>query len=63
LPVNLDLSAFKGFPRRLAITEGTDAQMQVRVAPLARAASWPHTLPPRGGFILRLDQRPATGRK
>lgn len=63
LPVNLDLSAFKRFPHRLAVTEGADAAMQVVAVPLARAASWQHTLPPRGGFILRLDRPPATGRK
>jgi len=56
LPVNLDLSAFAGFNKRLAVTEGADAAMQVVVAPLPAAAQWQHSLPPRGGFILRLDK-------
>jgi len=56
LPVTLDLSAFTSFPRRLLIAEGTNALMEVAVAPLENAATWAHPLPPRGGFILRLDQ-------
>jgi alpha-glucosidase len=56
LPVNLDLSAFGRFAKRLALTEGTDAAMQVVVAPFPSAAQWQHSLPPRGGFILRLDK-------
>jgi hypothetical protein len=38
------------------VTEASDANMQVAVAPLAVAKEWPHEIPPRGGFILRLDQ-------
>jgi alpha-glucosidase len=56
LLVNLDLSAFSAFAKRLLIAEGTDASMQVSVAPLAAATQWQHTLPPRGGFILRLNK-------
>jgi alpha-glucosidase len=56
LPVNLDLLPFKKFPKRLLIAEGTNATMQVSVAPLALATQWPHALPPRGGFILRMDE-------
>jgi len=59
LPVTLDLSAFRGFPQRLTITEAADAAMQVAVTPLARTPQWQHTMPPRGGFILRLDKRAA----
>jgi len=56
LPVDLDLSAFDAFPNRLLIAEGTNAAMQVSVAPLETAARWQHTLPPHGGFILRLNK-------
>ena len=56
VPVMLDLSAFAGFPQRLEIAEGTDALMQVSAKPLAYAATWQHALPPRGGFIVRLDR-------
>jgi hypothetical protein len=30
--------------------------MQVAVNPIANATQWQHTLPPRGGFILRMDR-------
>jgi alpha-glucosidase len=56
LPVNLDLSAFKKFHRRFAVVEGADANMQVAVAPLKNSNEWQHEMPPRGGFILRLDK-------
>jgi alpha-glucosidase len=56
LPVSLDLSAFGEFTRRFSLTEGADATMQIAVSPLADAAQWQYTVPPRGGFILRLDK-------
>lgn len=56
LPVDLDLSPFEKYLQRLEVTEGTNALMQVSAAKLAVAGHWEHTLPPRGGFILRLDQ-------
>ena len=55
LPLNVDLSAFVKYPNRVAVTEGADAAMEVAAAPLAADANWQHVLPPRGGFILRLD--------
>jgi alpha-glucosidase len=56
LPVNLDLSMFKKFRHRLMISEGENANMQVGVAPLENSEEWKHEIPPRGGFILRLDK-------
>lgn len=56
LPINLDLSAFDAFPKRLLIAEGADPAMQVSVASLAAASHWQHTLPPRGGFFLRSNK-------
>lgn len=56
LPVTLDLSKFGEFPKRLLVAEGTDALMQAAVTPVTEAAEWKHEIPPRGGFILRLDQ-------
>lgn len=56
LPVILDLSAFGDFPHRLMVAEGADAGMQVAVSPWADSAEWKHEIPPRGGFILRLDK-------
>jgi hypothetical protein len=52
----LDLSPSKKFKHRLAITEGEDAKMQVIVTPLDNSKEWEHEMPPRGGFILRLDK-------
>jgi alpha-glucosidase len=55
LPVNLDLSAFKKFRHRLMISEGENANMQVAVTPLEISDEWQHEIPPRGGFILRMN--------
>lgn len=56
LPVDLDLSPFKKFKHRLAITEAADSKMQVVVTPLDNSREWEHEIPTRGGFILRLDK-------
>lgn len=56
LPVNLDLSPFGNSRKRLLIVEGTNATIQVSAALFATANQWQHTLPPRGGFILRMDE-------
>ncbi len=56
LPAYLNLSPFKTFRHRLMITEGENANMQVSVTPLDNSKTWNHAMPPRGGFILRLDQ-------
>lgn len=56
LPVNLDLSAFKQFHHRMLIAEGEDAKMQVAVTPLEHSNEWHHEIPPRGGFILRMNK-------
>jgi hypothetical protein len=55
VPVNLNLSSFKKFPRRLVVTEGQNANMQVTAARLESSATWKHEIPASGGFILRLD--------
>lgn len=54
--VTLDLLPFKNFARRLAVTEGQNANMQVSVARLPASSGWTHPIPARGGFILRLDR-------
>ena len=56
LPVNLDLSAFKQFRHRFAVIEGKEADLQVEVTPLEVSNTWHHDVPPRGGFILRLNE-------
>ena len=56
LPVTLDLSPYKKYQHRIIVSEAADAQMQVAVAPLGDSNRWQHTIPPRGGFILRLDE-------
>jgi len=54
--VKVDLSSFKKFSKRLVVVEGVNELMQVNAAPLAKAKTWEHEMPARGGFILRLDQ-------
>ncbi|MDB6017207.1 MAG: putative alpha-glucosidase [Pedosphaera sp.] len=56
MPVDLDLSPYAAFLHRLAITEAKDAAMQVAVTTLRKTNHWQHKIPPRGGFILRLDR-------
>ena len=56
LPTTLDLSAFAAFTKRQLLTEGLDAKMQVTVTSPEDSTKWQHTMPPRGGFILRLDR-------
>jgi alpha-glucosidase len=56
LPLALDLSPFIRFPHRLLITEGTNALMQVIATSPPPSDQWQRELPPRGGFILRLDK-------
>jgi hypothetical protein len=55
-PVTLDLSPYKKYRRRILVAEAADAKMQVAVSSPGDSNQWQHTLPPRGGFILRLDK-------
>lgn len=55
--VQLDLTPFASFAkRRLLIREGEDAGMELREEPVGEGAGWNHTMPARGGFVLRLDR-------
>jgi alpha-glucosidase len=56
LPVQLDLNQFRHFHHRFMIAEGENANLQVAVTPLDNSDDWRHEIPPRGGFILRLDK-------
>jgi alpha-glucosidase len=56
VPVTLDLSPYKKYGHRILVSEATDAGMQVTVTTPADSDEWQHTIPPRGGFILRLDK-------
>ncbi len=56
LPIDVDLSTFKTFRRRLAVVEAKEADLKVEVISLADSDAWHHEVPPRGGFILRLNQ-------
>ena len=55
LPLTLDLSVFRHFRHWTLMAEGADSNMQVTVAPVEAAVEWRHQIPPRGGFVLRLD--------
>jgi len=54
--VKLDLSPFKGAKRTL-IEEGADAKMELKASPAGSGSAWSHTLPGRGGFVLRIDAK------
>jgi len=56
LPLDLDLASFNTFTKRYAITEGKNASLQVIATRLPNADHWQHMVPPRGGFLLRLEK-------
>ena len=56
VPVTLDLSPYKKYGHRILVSEAADAKMQVGVTTLGDSDKWQHTIPSRGGFILRLDK-------
>jgi len=49
----LDNRAFED--RRQLISEAEKSLMEVRATSVEATAVWPHTMPPRGGFILTLN--------
>lgn len=55
LPVTLDLKPFRGFRHRLLIYEGAEPAIQVAAVAAPDTDQWKHNIPPRGGFILRLE--------
>lgn len=56
IPVTLDLSPYKKFTHRFLVSEAADAKMEVAVTTPGDSDEWQHIIPPRGGFILRLDK-------
>ncbi len=52
--LSLDLDALGGAGHGVLVDEGADAVTEVRARHLAVGARWEHTMPPRGGFVLRL---------
>jgi len=58
LSLDLDLEAFSTHPRRVLIQEGEDALRQLSTEAVSPSPRWTHQLPPRGGFVLRLDLAP-----
>jgi hypothetical protein len=54
--LDLDLIAFEKWPKRLLVTEDPgDPQMKVIAQKLDSSSRFQHTVPGRGGFILRLS--------
>lgn len=51
----LDLAPFASHPKRTLIHEGDDAAMSFHTQPVNATGHWQHSIPPRGGFVLRLD--------
>jgi hypothetical protein len=56
VPVHLDLAAFRKLHRRTLISEAENSHMQVAASPVLKYEDFSHQLPPRGGFILRMDE-------
>ena len=56
MPVELDLSTFAGFPRATLIREGKEPRIELAAERPDEALKWTHTMPARGGFVLRLDK-------
>lgn len=56
LPVTLDLASFQKLLHRVAVSEGEDPKMQVKATSFPVSNQWQHQVPPRGGFILRLEE-------
>ncbi|HTH49670.1 MAG TPA: glycoside hydrolase family 97 catalytic domain-containing protein [Candidatus Limnocylindria bacterium] len=54
--IALDLRPFRGSDRATLLAEGTDPVTLIRSTTLERPRKWHHILPPRGGFILRLER-------
>lgn len=54
-PLTLGMSGFAGFPQRILVTETGDALHDLATKAINTSDPWQHTIPPRGGFVLRLD--------
>ncbi|MGL4400326.1 MAG: glycoside hydrolase family 97 catalytic domain-containing protein, partial [Luteolibacter sp.] len=54
-PLSLDLADFAGYPKRVLVDEAGDARQDLTAKLIHSSDQWQHTLPPRGGFVLRLD--------
>lgn len=55
--IELDLRDFKTFSDRVLIFEGEDAHSTVDSRSVPAKSKWSHTMPSRGGFILRLRKQ------
>lgn len=51
----LDLADFATHPNRLLIQEGDDSHMGFGATTINASDQFQHSIPPRGGFVLRLD--------
>jgi hypothetical protein len=56
VPVSLNLDAFRKLSRRTLIVEGKNSQMEMAAISVPKSDAFSHQLPPRGGFIFRLDE-------
>ncbi len=58
IPVTLDLSPFGKSALGTLVHESGDMRMELAATPSEPSATWRHTLPARGGFVLRLVEPP-----
>ncbi len=54
--LSLDLADFADYPRRILVEEAGEPRLDLAVKSLSASAQWQHTIPPRGGFVLRLER-------
>lgn len=55
-PVSLDLTAFIDCAKRTLVDEASDARQDLAAKTIAPSNQWQHIMPPRGGFVLRLER-------
>jgi len=54
--IDLDLKLFAGYGKRTLVHEGANATMELKEDVPATTDAWQGTMPPRGGFVLRLER-------
>jgi alpha-glucosidase len=54
--LSVDLAEFGEYARRIVVEEGNQPRLDLAVKTLSASDSWQYTIPPRGGFVLRLEK-------
>jgi alpha-glucosidase len=54
--LSVDLAEFGEYARRIVVEEGNQPRLDLAVKTLSASDNWQYTIPPRGGFVLRLEK-------